>query len=184
MDTISATHAGVGCRRGQPAGAQPQSAPAQRLQRPAAGLGDAEGLAAGPTALAGARAERTSGRVLGGPWPYERLAGRQRRRLGARTVLPGRPGAAGLSHQRPGAARQSQEVDGLGARTPAARWCDRSREEPGLVAELRDAQGAHAVPGSVGRRARDSAHGEVLRLPGEAPGRAPAQGVGHLPLAR
>ena len=80
--------------------------------------------------------------------------------------------------------RQGEEVDGLGAGTPAARWRHRSREEPGLVAELRDAQGADAVPGSVGRRARDSADGEIFRLPGAPHGRAPAQGVGHLPLAR
>ena len=47
-----------------------------------------------------------------------------------------------------GADRQGEEVDGLGAGPPAARWRDRSGEEPGLVAELRDAQGADAVPGS------------------------------------
>ena len=156
--------------RGQHAGGQPEPATTQRLQRPAAGLCDAEGLAAGATTLAGARAERASRRVLGGPRPRKRLARRQRRRVGARAVFPGWPGAAGLSHERPGAGRQGEEVDGLGARSPAARWRHRSREEPGLVAELRNAQGAHTVPGSVGRRARDSADGEVLRLPGAAPG--------------
>src|ERR1019366_3823463 len=133
------------------------------------------GLAAGAVAFAGARAQRASRRVLGGPRPAERLAGRQRRGVGARAVLPGWPGAAGLSHERCGAPRQGEKVDGLGAGTPATRWRHRSREEPGLVAQLRDAQGAHPVPGSVGRRPRDSADGKILRLPGAAPGRAPAK---------
>ncbi len=56
-------------------------------------------------------------------------------------------------------------MDGLDARASAARRRDRSRQEPGLVAQLRDAQGADAVPGSLRRRARDSADGEILRLP-------------------
>ena len=148
------------------------------------GQRDAEGVAARSVAPAGQGTQRPSRRVLARPRTAERVARRRRRRLGARPIFPRWPGPAGLPHEGPGADRQGQKVDGLDALESAPRRRHRSCQEYRLVAELRHAQGAGAIPGGLRRRARDSPDGEVFRLPGGAPGRAPAQRVGHLPLAR
>ena len=77
-----------------------------------AGKYQAGGLAQGSTAHPGRRLERTPRRILAGH-QGERLVRRQRRGLGARSVLARRSRAAGIRHRRP-------RAQGQGSRTPSS----------------------------------------------------------------
>ena len=125
-------------------------------------------MAAAPAADPGRRLDRPPRRVLARRRAQQRLAGRHRRELGARALLPRRAGAARLPARRRAPHGQGAEVDRLDAYPPVAGGLDRPGEKQGLVAEHGDAEDAHPVPGGHGRPSGRSADAAVFRPP---PGR-------------
>src|SRR5215469_15099273 len=111
------------------------------------------------------------------------MAGRRWRELGAGAVLPRRSDPAGLSTRGSGPHRTREEMDRLYVVQSASGRGDRSCEGYRLVAEVRDAEGAYAVPGGIRGPARHPADGALLRVPGRAARSESVARVGDMSLA-
>ena len=97
------TRSGAGGRARRP---QPDAVEAGRVGAAPARIGPARGLASTTARHPGARPHRAARRVLARCGPYQRMARRGGRKLGARALLSRRPGAARLPAGGPGAHRQ------------------------------------------------------------------------------
>src|SRR5215472_5021295 len=111
------------------------------------------------------------------------MAGRRGRELGAWAVLSRRSGSAGLPARRSSPRRTREKMDRLYVVQSASGRIDRSCEGYRLVAEVRDTEGAYAVPGGIWRPARNSADGTLLRVPGRAARSESVARVGDMALA-